>query len=243
MADRPRALLLATGGVSLLAGLLLAVSAEVGGYASTTDAVTGGLARTLLAIAVPATLLAEGALAYALVRDDAPLPANDRRLELAWTAGMALVVLVVGVVSYQAMASPAVSGSRTDSSVSPDAVTVEVVASQWNWRVTYPDAGVTVRDRIVLPANRTVRLKLRSRDVIHALSVPGLALRRDAFPGRTTTIRTTPTRPGSYRLYCAEYCGSGHARMTGRVVVVPPDDYRDWLDDPGTTLERTPRGH
>jgi cytochrome c oxidase subunit 2 len=51
----------------------------------------------------------------------------------------------------------------------------------------------------------------------------------DAVPGRTTTMWFTPTKPGRYRLFCAEYCGMKHSGMIGSVVVMEPADFQTWL--------------
>jgi cytochrome c oxidase subunit 2 len=59
--------------------------------------------------------------------------------------------------------------------------------------------------------------------------VPGLGLKSDAFPGQYNRLRTNAGNTGTYQLYCAEYCGSGHSQMLGTVEVVPQDEYEDWL--------------
>jgi cytochrome c oxidase subunit 2 len=57
-----------------------------------------------------------------------------------------------------------------------------------------------------------------------------LGLKSDAFPGQHNTIRTVASSPGTYQLYCAEYCGSGHSQMLGTVEVLPQDEYDQWLE-------------
>jgi cytochrome c oxidase subunit 2 len=75
-----------------------------------------------------------------------------------------------------------------------------------------------------------VRIVLATQDVVHSLYVPAFRLKQDAVPGRSTVLAFTPTEPGEYRLLCTEYCGTSHARMTGRVVVMEPERYRRWLE-------------
>lgn len=94
----------------------------------------------------------------------------------------------------------------------------------------YPSANVTTQALLVVPNGTDVYLRLESSDVLHSLSVPAFGVEQDAFPGQTTTARTRPTETGTYRLYCTEFCGEGHSRMDGTVVVVSEDRYRQWLD-------------
>jgi cytochrome c oxidase subunit II len=58
-------------------------------------------------------------------------------------------------------------------------------------------------------------LELTSLDVKHGFNCPGLGLRADISPGKTTTLRFTPKKTGSFSFYCDVYCGEGHEDMTG----------------------------
>lgn len=211
--------------------------AVTGRYESTTEAQLRSLHRTLLVVAVPAVTLVEGAIVYVVVRsadgDDAASVGASRRLELAWTVAIGLVCLWVGVLSLQTMAHPAVAGGARDPDTAAGGTSVTVTARQYGWTFEYEETGVRTSERLVLPATRPVTLRLTSRDVIHSLSVPGLGLKRDALPGQVTTVRTTPTETGTFRLYCAEFCGPGHAEMTATVVVVSPESYDEWLHGNG----------
>jgi cytochrome c oxidase subunit 2 len=74
--------------------------------------------------------------------------------------------------------------------------------------------------------------------VIHSFFVPAFRVKQDVVPGRYTTLWFEPTRVGEYHLFCAEYCGSKHSRMVGRVIVMEPPDYQEWLrqNEPEETL-------
>src|SRR5262249_60079318 len=52
----------------------------------------------------------------------------------------------------------------------------------------------------------------------------------DFVPGRYLTTWFQPNRVGTYHLFCAEYCGTGHASMIGKIHVVEPGDYEEWLN-------------
>ncbi|WP_250461801.1 cytochrome c oxidase subunit II [Microbulbifer litoralis] len=107
-------------------------------------------------------------------------------------------------------------------------VTIDAVGKQWMWKFQHPD-GTREINTLHLPVGETVALRITSQDVIHSLSLPAFRLKRDAVPGMYTRAQFTPTRAGTYRLFCAEYCGTDHARMRGKVVVLERADYQQWL--------------
>lgn len=119
------------------------------------------------------------------------------------------------------------TGSRT--TLPPADHRVKVVGSQFEWRFSYPDVGVSDRQELVLPVGESVSLEATSADVIHALSIPPLGVRVDAVPGQVTKARVTPTETGQYTAYCSEFCGAGHAQMTAPVRVVPTSEFENWL--------------
>src|SRR5207244_1731300 len=53
--------------------------------------------------------------------------------------------------------------------------------------------------------------------------------KQDAVPGRYTYAWFQAIKPGRFRLYCAEYCGTLHSQMIGWVVVENPADHQEWL--------------
>jgi len=74
-----------------------------------------------------------------------------------------------------------------------------------------------------------VKLIMTSEDVIHDVFVPAFRVKADVIPGRYTHLWFEPTTPGTYHLFCAEYCGTRHSGMTGQIVVMEPNDYQTWL--------------
>jgi cytochrome c oxidase subunit 2 len=108
-------------------------------------------------------------------------------------------------------------------------MTVFVVGKQWMWKAEHANGRREI-DELHLPLGQPVRLVLSTEDVIHSFYVPAFRIKQDAVPGRYTSIRFTPTREGEYRLHCAEYCGTDHARMGGKVVVLSPSEFSRWLE-------------
>lgn len=103
--------------------------------------------------------------------------------------------------------------------------TVELMARQWQWDAHYPQhpTALVRPNRIDIPAGQPVDVRLRTADVIHGFWVPRLGGKLDAIPGRTNVVRLQADAPGVYRGVCAEYCGTGHARMPVEVHAHAPD--------------------
>jgi cytochrome c oxidase subunit 2 len=115
-----------------------------------------------------------------------------------------------------------------------DAPEVYVVGRQWMWEVYHP-GGKREINALHVPLGRPVRVMLTSQDVIHSFYVPSCRIKQDAVPGRYTSLWFQPDRPGTYRLFCAEYCGTKHSGMIGWIHVMDPADYERWLESGPTT--------
>jgi len=115
-----------------------------------------------------------------------------------------------------------------------NAVPIYVVAKQWMWKTQHP-GGQREINELHIPTNRPARLIMSSQDVIHSFFIPAFRVKRDVLPGTVAEIWFTPTRPGTFHLFCAEYCGTDHSRMTGRIVVMNPPAFADWLTRQDTT--------
>jgi cytochrome c oxidase subunit 2 len=110
----------------------------------------------------------------------------------------------------------------------PDALEVFVVGRQWMWTVQHRD-GQREKNELHIPVGRPVKLTLASEDVIHSFFIPDFRLKQDAVPGRYTHMWFEATKPGRYRLYCAEYCGTEHSKMIGWVVAQDRAEHEEWL--------------
>jgi cytochrome c oxidase subunit 2 len=122
-----------------------------------------------------------------------------------------------------------------------DALTINVVAKQWMWKFQHA-AGAREINELHVPAGRAVRLTMTSQDVIHSLYFPALRIKQDVLPGRYTQEWFTADRPGIYPLRCAEYCGTDHSVMGGRLIVQSPDAFAKWLASAGGDLSLAARG-
>ncbi|MBM43391.1 MAG: cytochrome c oxidase subunit II [Phycisphaerae bacterium] len=165
-------------------------------------------------------------------------PTHGLALELTWTIIPTLLVVVifwVGMVGY------------IDLRESPDdSYEVSVAAQKWSWTFTHPDYAVTEGGELTVPLGRPVRLVMTSADVLHSLFVPAFRVKQDIVPGRYSTLWFEATKPGSYQLYCAEYCGRDHSTMLATVHVLPEEEFqatmgklaREYEDLPDADLPR-----
>ncbi|BEV35910.1 cytochrome c oxidase subunit II [Synechococcus sp. M16CYN] len=170
-------------------------------------------------------------------------------LEIFWTAVPAVVVLFVGLYSYDIydrmggivpLAHDHVNetqeqkiwggvGSRSiDSETVSNVLSIEVTAMQFAFLFHYPDGNITTGE-LHVPADRTITLRMESKDVIHAFWVPEFRLKQDIIPGQPTQLSFTATRPGRYPIVCAELCGPYHGSMRSAVVVEEPDAWQSWF--------------
>jgi cytochrome c oxidase subunit 2 len=113
-----------------------------------------------------------------------------------------------------------------------DAAEIYTVAKQWMWKFEHQE-GQRELNELHVPVGRDVKMIMISQDVIHSFYVPAFRIKQDVLPGRYTTIWFRPSKPGTYHLFCAEYCGTEHSGMIGWVVVMEPRDYQAWLSGGG----------
>ncbi|AWN48574.1 cytochrome c oxidase subunit II [Methylobacterium terrae] len=150
-----------------------------------------------------------------------PLPEIvSREFEIGWTA--ATIFLFVFVFWWAASAQ---IGAY---SAPPNAIEVHVVAKQWMWK-TQRSNGAREINELHVPVNAPVKLIMTSQDVIHSFFVPAFRLKRDVLPDQQTEAWFQATKTGTFHLLCTEYCGTDHARMLGRVIVMEPEAYASWL--------------
>ena len=175
-------------------------------------------------------------------------------LEVFWTAVPAIVVLFVGLYSYDiyermggmvplghgnhgsetvvdqriwgGIGSAQDSQTATTAGIPP--LPIEVTAMQFAFLFHYPD-GDFISGEMHVPVDRPVSLRMEAKDVIHAFWIPEFRLKQDVIPGQPTVLDFTPTRTGSYSIVCAELCGPYHGGMRSSVVVDSADDFDTWL--------------
>ncbi len=140
--------------------------------------------------------------------------------EATWTIiplAIFLLVFVWGALLYFRIYDPPTN-----------AMNIYVVGKQWMWKAEHP-GGQHEINALHVPTGRPVQLTMISQDVFHSFSIPAFRVKREVIPGRYSTVWFQATEPGTYHLFCTQYCGTQHAGMIGEITVLTPDDYKKWL--------------
>jgi cytochrome c oxidase subunit II len=146
-------------------------------------------------------------------------------LELTWSIIPFFVFMAIfawgAVVFFQGRTPPR------------DSTEVYVVAKQWMWKLEHAEGQREINE-LHVPVNKDVKLIMTSQDVIHSFFVPEFRMKQDVVPGRYTIAWFRAIKPGTYHLFCTQYCGSQHSGMIGDIVVMEPAQYEAWMNG-GTT--------
>ena len=147
---------------------------------------------------------------------------GNTQLEIAWTIMPLIIVVIFAYFGAYTLGE--------ERRVDPNAMVINVKAQQFTWTFEYPQYGF-FSSELHLPVDQQVVLKMESVDVIHSFWVPEFRLKQDVVPGRTTEYRITPDLEGSYKVRCAELCGTSHAYMENPLVVTSQADYDAWVQE------------
>jgi len=165
--------------------------------------------------------------------DRSNAPHHNTTLELAWSiipGILAFAIFFWAAKLYGDMYTPP-----------RDALEIFVIGKQWMWHAQHPN-GVRENNELHVPTGTPVKITAISQDVIHAFSIPAFRTKRDVVPGRYNQMWFEPNRPGKYRLFCTEYCGTKHSEMVGWAYVMEPDEYQKWLEQGATVAGGTGGG-
>ena len=145
---------------------------------------------------------------------------ESTKLEVSWV----LLLLLISLPTF-------LWGSRLYAhmyTMPDDALDVYVLGKQWMWQMQYP-GGQREINVLHVPVGRPVRLTMISQDVIHSFYIPAFRIKHDVLPGIYTSMWFEATQAGEYDLFCAEYCGTEHSGMVGKVIALEPRLYEAWL--------------
>ena len=261
-ASMPRRLLLAVFAAGLLAILAAAPSAfgdaftpESGGSPNAENIDT--LFKLTLYIGLVIFLIVEGTLIWSLVRfrarrggPEATQIRGNTPLEMGWTVGAALILVVLTVVVFlylDDIENPPPSGPNglrasqaqfatidqpEPSTAGGPVLRIKVVGQQYLWRYDYGQGnGLYAYYEMVVPVDTTVVLQITASDVIHSWWIPKLGGKADGVPGHIneTWFKIPAERAGeTFTGQCAELCGPNHADMRAQVRAVTPEAFERW---------------
>ena len=147
-------------------------------------------------------------------------------LEIGWSVIPLAIAMVMFVwstyVYYGAIRPPA------------GAMEIYVIGKQWMWKIEHPN-GVREINELHVPTGRDVKLIMTSQDVIHDFSIPAFRIKNDVVPGsgRYSILWFRATKPGTYHIFCSQYCGTYHSGMIGHVIAMEPADFERWQSGGG----------
>jgi cytochrome c oxidase subunit 2 len=158
---------------------------------------------------------------YSRKKYPTPLSQKDHNvwLEITWTIIPTILVMIMFWYGWE--------GYLSLRKVPDGAIPIDGNARMWSWLFTYENGKTS--DKLYVPVGKPVVVKLNSEDVLHAFYVPAFRVKRDTVPGMETYAWFVAEEPGSYDLFCAEYCGVAHADMITTVEAVPPAEFAGWL--------------
>ena len=181
------------------------------------------LGMTILGLVLVGALLAFFSIRYRKERNPvATHIEGSTLLEATWTIiplAIFLVCFVWGALLYFRIYSPPVN-----------AMNIYVVGKQWMWKAEHP-GGQHEINALHVPIGKPVQLTMISQDVFHSFSIPDFRVKREVIPGRYSTVWFEATTPGTYHIFCTQYCGTQHSGMIGEVTALTPDDYQKWTQE------------
>jgi cytochrome c oxidase subunit 2 len=153
------------------------------------------------------------------------------------------LILVIGFFAFTARDQAAIEQPYEN----PDE-TIQVYGKQWAWDFNYVDEDVyspgiqaqytgdngslveTEVPTLYLPVDKTIKIQLDSRDVIHSFWIIDFLYKKDMYIGKDNYWSFTPTREGTYAGKCAELCGEYHSAMLFNVKVVSQAEYDEYIE-------------
>ncbi|MDQ2920676.1 MAG: cytochrome c oxidase subunit II [Acidobacteriota bacterium] len=204
--------------------------------ASTLSGRVDALYFYLSGVTVFFTLLISGVLVLFVIKYrrrtpfEIPRPiAGSHKLETLWSVIPFLIAMSMfawGAQLYFQMYRPP-----------QNAAEIYVVGKQWMWKIQH-STGQREINELHVPVGRKIKLIMTAEDTIHDFFVPAFRMKADVLPGRYTTQWFEATTPGTYHLFCAEYCGMNHSGMIGSVIVMQPTEFDNWLS--GNAAQQSP---
>lgn len=144
---------------------------------------------------------------------------GNTALEVGMSAVLFVIVMLIfawGWIDYKKIRS-----------VPANALEINVIGQQWLWNLEYKN-GRQLTNELIVPKDTPVKLIMGSKDVLHSFYVPAFRLKQDVVPGQFTYISFTAIELGEFPIFCAEFCGTAHSGMIGKVKVVEKADYEKW---------------
>jgi cytochrome c oxidase subunit 2 len=172
--------------------------------------------------------------------EDGPPNYGNFRLQVAWVAITAVIVLILGVIGVNGLTSSAATttfasgqaalGTSSSATASGNRLQVQVIGQQWWFTYRYPDFGGVESAHLMLPVDTNIEFHVTSTDVLHSFWAYQLGVKADANPGVDNVTYVSTVRTGSFTVRCAELCGIWHGHMADtNGAVVAQADFTAWI--------------
>ncbi|HTR74683.1 MAG TPA: cytochrome c oxidase subunit II [Solirubrobacterales bacterium] len=143
-------------------------------------------------------------------------------------AGFAIVLFVLAIIfTSNALSTPSTTSAGL-ASLKGEPLVIKATGQQWLWRYNYPNGAFTYW-KLVIPVDTEIEMKLESTDVVHTWSVPDLAPKVDAVPGKDTQVIFRADAEGEFFGQAATLSGQAYAPMRTTVEVVSPERYEEFI--------------
>lgn len=160
---------------------------------------------------------------------------GNKTLETVWTIIPIILVLIMAVPTVIA------TFDLADTSDQDEHININVTGKQYWWHFDYEGEEIATSQDMYIPVNTKVYVNLFSEDVLHSFWVPSLSGKLDVNPENVNTMFIEAYEEGVYYGKCAELCGSSHAKMDFKIVVVSEAEYAQWVQDiKGVNAEEVP---
>nr|QBR55147.1 cytochrome oxidase subunit II [Therioaphis tenera] len=168
---------------------------------------------------------------------------ENQLIELIWTTIPPIILIFIALPSLHLL-------YLMDEIKSP-IMTIKIFGHQWFWSYEYSDFSniefesymlssmekkyfsinwlIEVDNKTVIPYKFNIRLLISSDDVIHSWTIPSLAIKMDAIPGRMNQINLFMNRPGLYFGQCSEICGINHSFMPIQIESINLNKFISWI--------------
>uniref|UniRef100_A0A6B9QIS7 Cytochrome c oxidase subunit 2 n=1 Tax=Therioaphis trifolii TaxID=935269 RepID=A0A6B9QIS7_9HEMI len=165
---------------------------------------------------------------------------ENQLIELIWTTIPPIILIFIALPSLHLL-------YLMDEIKSP-IMTIKIFGHQWFWSYEYSDFSniefesymlssleknnfrlIEVDNKTIIPYKFNIRLLISSDDVIHSWTIPSLAIKMDAIPGRMNQINLFMNRPGLYFGQCSEICGINHSFMPIQIESINLNKFIFWI--------------
>ncbi|UOF94333.1 MAG: cytochrome c oxidase subunit II [Bacteroides sp.] len=192
---------------------------------------------------------------------------HSNKLEIYWTSITSLILLLTVIYGNVIWNKIVINNPNKKDN---NSIIIELTGEQFKWTARYAGydgvlgnrsfrnihdkniLGIDFNDKyalddivtneIVLPVNKSIKMLISSKDVIHSAYIPEFRLQMNAVPGMYTSFTFTPIITTNemrlkkndenfdYILFCNKICGASHFNMWIRVTVLTENNYNNWID-------------